>query len=211
MWSESVVCIVLLIFVYWKIRSKTGSRLIPESIPSFYLTEDIKLEIWQMFEEFFEREFDDFLDFDEFLTKDNRHVLLFRDCNKLQGFIIISIEKNKIIENQCITFIKGEFFAVAKEFRSHSLPLMTLLKYCLYFKLKNPLITSYYFFITYSYKSYLSFGRAMIEYWPCHHHNTPSFEKKSLTLLEEKLPVIGVLILQKLVLSMTNFKVTRED
>jgi len=95
----------------------------------------------------------------------------------------VSTQKDKYIDGQKIMIIKGDFFAVSSQFRSHSLPLMTLLQFCLQFKLKHPFEHIYYFFITYSYKSYLSFGRAMGEFWPRHQCTVPPFERKIMDIL----------------------------
>jgi hypothetical protein len=50
----------------------------------------------------------------------------------------------------------------------------------------------FYFFLTYSYRSYLSFGRTVGDYWPRHSADTPPIQKQILDMLGEK--NAGVLI-----------------
>eukprot|EP01127_Copromyxa_protea_P011841 TRINITY_DN3015_c0_g1_i2.p1 TRINITY_DN3015_c0_g1~~TRINITY_DN3015_c0_g1_i2.p1 ORF type:complete len:561 (-),score=87.90 TRINITY_DN3015_c0_g1_i2:54-1736(-) len=63
---------------------------------------------------------------------------------------------------------------------------MCLMKYCLLHKLRHPFTPMFYFFLTYSYRSYLSFGRTVGDYWPRHSAATPPMEKKILDMLGEK-------------------------
>lgn len=63
---------------------------------------------------------------------------------------------------------------------------MSLMKYCLFYKLCYPFTPMYYFFLTYSYRSYLSFGRTVGDYWPRHSATTPPNARKILNMLGQK-------------------------
>eukprot|EP01114_Cavostelium_apophysatum_P016474 TRINITY_DN4695_c0_g1_i2.p1 TRINITY_DN4695_c0_g1~~TRINITY_DN4695_c0_g1_i2.p1 ORF type:complete len:704 (-),score=153.82 TRINITY_DN4695_c0_g1_i2:1103-3214(-) len=182
MWILTLLFVILLTAAW---RWVSTSSLTSETIRITSASESVKRDVWNLFSSFFEKEFVDFADFDRYLNRCEHHLLLFRrraDHN-LQGFIIVKVEKNVQIGGCSVTVVKGDFFALAKEYRANSKPLISLLLFCLFEKMKQPKTPLYYFFITYSYRSYLSFARSMGEYWPRHSCTTPEFEKKLLDKL----------------------------
>ena len=140
-------------------------------------------EVWRLFDDTFVKEHDSFESFDAYLCE--RKVLLFRDTAEkkaLQGFIILNTE-DRIIEGtlsgpktvvcsqilkigKSIRVVIGDFFALTANYRRTSTPIISLLKYCIKTKLRNPFKQMYYFFITYSFKSYLSFSRCVSLFSP---------------------------------------------
>eukprot|EP01118_Nematostelium_gracile_P016971 TRINITY_DN7127_c0_g1_i1.p1 TRINITY_DN7127_c0_g1~~TRINITY_DN7127_c0_g1_i1.p1 ORF type:complete len:324 (-),score=39.22 TRINITY_DN7127_c0_g1_i1:23-931(-) len=178
------IILAIPILAFWIYRRWDRNALYSSSKLGRDLSLKEKYDIWTMFQGFFEDEFEDFEDFNDFLHADERTVLIFQTAHGiLAGFIILNITRNKIVANRKVLVIKGEFFALSRNFRTYSLPLVRLLLFTLVFKLKNPFEEVYYFFITYSYKSYLSFGRSMGEYYPCHSKCTPPRIKEVLDTL----------------------------
>jgi len=84
------------------------------------------------------------------------------------------------IHNVCLV---QEFFGLHQDYRSLSAPLLSLIRYCIWTKLRHPFTPLYYFFITYSYKSYLAFGRTLGDYYPKHSVAVPPRERQILNLL----------------------------
>jgi hypothetical protein len=180
-----LVPFLLIVLVFYYSSRNKGTLTREEKLYSS-LKHSEKEEIWQLFEQFFEKEFVDLDDFDRYLASlSQTTVLLFRkrEDKSLQGFIILHIQDNILIENSKVTIIQGDFFALSKVYRSHSLPLVSLLFFCLKYKLSNLRKNIYYFFLCYSYKAYLSFGRSMGEYYPSHHAPTPPFIKSLIHVL----------------------------
>lgn len=136
--------------------------------------------MWELFNTFFEKEFSDLDDFRNYILED-RYALLFRGKYKtLEGFIIIKIHKKVKIEEKEVIVIQGDFFGLKKEYRKNNIPLQSLLLFCIQQKLSNPFQNYYYFFVTYSYRSYLSFARSIYSFYPRHSLPTPPFEKAIL-------------------------------
>lgn len=147
------------------------------------VAEATRRDVWELFRRSFVNEFKGFSDFDEYLC--TRSLLLFHDTTpdkKLQGFIIFHIV-DRVVDGRELTVVVGDFFTVTADYRRQSTPIYALLKLCILTKLKNPLREMYYFFITYSFKSYLSFSRSMGEFYPCRIRPTPPFEQCVLDLL----------------------------
>ncbi|KAL6062929.1 Multidrug MFS transporter [Balamuthia mandrillaris] len=147
------------------------------------LPEELRRQVWRLFKQNFVNEHKNFQSFDEYLR--SRLILLFRDTTPqrgVQGFILLSVTDH-MIEGWKVGVIMGDFFALNGEYRGSSVPIFALLKFCVKTKLRHPFKLMYYFFVTYSYKSYLSFSRSMGEFYPRHSVRTPAWENKVLKYL----------------------------
>ena len=68
------------------------------------LTRKQKEELWDAFQRFFEKEFNHFDQFDEWLMTDRWTILFYSPCdNLLKGFIIIKIITEHDIKNENVT------------------------------------------------------------------------------------------------------------
>ncbi len=164
-------------------KKKRTKQLSTTQADASQVPEATRQAVWDLFKRSFVNEFKGFKDFDDYLL--TRSLLLFHDTTRekqLQGFIIFHIV-DRVVDGRELTVVVGDFFTVTADYRRQSTPIYALLKLCIATKLKNPSREMYYFFITYSFKSYLSFSRSMGEFYPCRVRPTPPFEQRVLDLL----------------------------
>lgn len=181
-----LLTISALIFLYFKanpFKKKRTKQLSTTQADASQVPEATRQAVWDLFKRSFVNEFKGFKDFDDYLL--TRSLLLFHDTTRekqLQGFIIFHIV-DRVVDGRELTVVVGDFFTVTADYRRQSTPIYALLRLCIATKLKNPSREMYYFFITYSFKSYLSFSRSMGEFYPCRVRPTPPFEQRVLDLL----------------------------
>jgi hypothetical protein len=164
-------------------KKKRGTKqLTATQADATAVPEATRQAVWDLFRRSFVNEFKGFKDFDDYLL--TRSLLLFHDTREkqLQGFIIFHVV-DRVVDGRELTVVVGDFFTVTADYRRQSTPIYALLRLCIATKLKNPFREMYYFFITYSFKSYLSFSRSMGEFYPCRVRPTPPFEQRVLDLL----------------------------
>jgi len=169
--------------IFFNNAKRRKRRLTTTQADAVHVPEAKRQEVWELFKCSFVNEFKGFAEFDGYLR--TRSLLLFHDTTperKLQGFIIFHIV-DRVVLGRELTIVVGDFFTVTADYRRQSTPIYALLRLCIMAKLRHPFREMYYFFITYSFKSYLSFSRSMGEYYPCRSRPTPPFAQAVLDLL----------------------------
>jgi epoxide hydrolase len=184
---------------------KKDARLRSRRATANELTEAEVSEVYDLFVQFFEKEFSSRDDFAAYLRGEAREeendapessektLLLFsprfEDSDSKQtivGFIILQVGERGVPfsgQERRVGVVIGDYFALGNAYRARPEPLLALLEVCVKYWLFHCLwhrIPCFYFFVTYSYRSYLSFGRAIETFWPCHRRATPPFAKAIL-------------------------------
>eukprot|EP01124_Arcella_intermedia_P027009 TRINITY_DN51_c1_g1_i1.p1 TRINITY_DN51_c1_g1~~TRINITY_DN51_c1_g1_i1.p1 ORF type:complete len:716 (+),score=115.09 TRINITY_DN51_c1_g1_i1:70-2217(+) len=186
-----LTCIVALSFavvIYrlFIVESKRNVKIHSQVISGRQLSDEEIRSLYNLFITFFINEYKTFEIFKEYIRSGVTCLLFYTTHEKkLIGFIILNTHEY-YLDKQFFRVVQGDFFGLSSEHRNNYLPILTLVKYCFLHRLRYPFSPMYYFFITYSYRSYLSFGRTIGNYWPRHSTPTPPREKKILDFLGKK-------------------------
>ncbi len=139
-------------------------------------------EIWALTREYFDTD----RDYVEHWLKAHQQVGLFRHRGELVGMASVDVFA-ETFRGRRLAVIFTSHVLLREAHRGHNLIQRLGLRVFLQTRLRHPLLPVYWFFDTFSYKSYLLLSRNLREYWPRHDRATPEWERELMAHLAGRL------------------------
>lgn len=125
-------------------------------------------DLWALTREFFDVE----RDFAEARLRQRQRIAMFRARGELQGFASIDVYPARF-HGRALAVIHTTHVLIRESWRGRNLVQNLGLRTWLATRLRYPLRPIYWFFDTFSYKSYLLLPRNFVQFWPRHAQPTP--------------------------------------
>jgi hypothetical protein len=139
-------------------------------------------EIWGLTQAYYDTD----RDYAEGWLKTHQRIGLFRSGGgELVGMASVDVF-TETFRGRRMAVIFTSHVLLREEYRGHNLIQRLGLRFFLRTRLRHPLLPIYWFFDTFSYKSYLLLSRNLREYWPRHDRPTPDWERGLMAHLSER-------------------------
>lgn len=146
-----------------------ADRINMQVLPTGELTRTLWDEIWSLTAEFYEVE----REYAESELRKRQQVALFRVAGRLQGMVSLDVYP-ATFGGRRIAVISTTYTLIRESWRGRNLLQKLGLRTFLATRLRHPFRPIYWFFDTFSYKSYLLLPRNLEDYWPRHDRPTPA-------------------------------------
>ena len=145
-----------------------------EVVPTSAIAAPAWNEIWQLSDIFYETD----RDFVEQSLKQHQRIVLFRSANERALIGMASVDLYPVeFRGRGLAVIFTSHVLLHERYRGHNLIQGIGLRTFLEARLRFPLRPIYWFFDTFSYKSYLLLPRNFREFWPRFERRTPEWEQ----------------------------------
>ena len=140
-------------------------------------------EIWQLTQRFYDTE----RDHAQAKLKDHERTILFRarDSGELVGMASVDVY-TATVQGRRLAVIYTSHVLLHEQYRGHNLIQKVGFQTFIKTRLRHPLRPIYWFFDTFSYKSYLLLPRNFKHYWPRHDQATPPHEHELMAHLASR-------------------------
>ncbi len=135
-------------------------------------------ELWLVYSQYFLAERSQF----EAGLRAAEEAVLFHDAGRLRGMALVSAFTEQLA-GRTVRVVWTGSVVIAPEYRGHNVIQRSALVRLAMERLRHPLLPLYWFFDTFSYKSYLLMARNFSEFWPRPERPTPSWETRALEAL----------------------------
>jgi hypothetical protein len=140
-------------------------------------------EIWGLTQAYYDTD----RDYAEGWLRTHQRIGLFRSGDdELVGMASVDVF-TETFRGRRMAVIFTSHVLLREEYRGHNLIQRLGLRFFLRTRLRHPLLPIYWFFDTFSYKSYLLLSRNLREYWPRHDRPTPDWERALMAHLSERM------------------------
>jgi len=151
-------------------------------LPAAAVTSRTWDEIWGLTQAYYDTD----RDYAEGWLRTHQRIGLFRSGDdELVGMASVDVF-TETFRGRRLAVIFTSHVLLREEYRGHNLIQRLGLRVFLQTRMRYPLRSIYWFFDTFSYKSYLLLARNLREYWPRHDRPTPDWERGLMAHLSER-------------------------